>query len=225
MPGQPGGGEETVPGQPGGGEETVPGQPGDGDETVPGQTGDGDEAGGPNGLCRNSGQARQRRADPGRFRAARSVRRGRESVRAGSLRESRTGGPETSATRTAGRTGEAKRAGTYRHKYRDLYKELDDALVHLFIGTELQEHVDYAMPLRAMDSDVLSYLHQKKTVGKNHTNDKDVREDTEDAEDTENAENTGREGGFGQHRKAASYGRGISVRGFPRADRLQQSSP
>ena len=73
--------------------------------------------------------------------------------------------------------GRSEKGRTYRHKYRDLYKELDDALVHLFIGTELQEHVDYAMPLRAMDSDVLSYLHQKKTVGKNHTNDKDDEED------------------------------------------------
>ena len=58
---------------------------------------------------------------------------------------------------------------TYRHKYRDLYKELDNARVHLFIGAELQEHVDYAMPLRIMDSDALSYLHQKKSLSRKQT--------------------------------------------------------
>ena len=119
--------------------------------------------------------------------------------------------------------GRSEKGRTYRHKYRDLYKELDDALVHLFIGTELQEHVDYAMPLRAMDSDVLSYLHQKKTVGKNHTNDKDVREDTEDtedAEDTENAENTdAKEALDSTGRQPLTAGEYLSR--FSKADRLQ----
>lgn len=63
--------------------------------------------------------------------------------------------------------GKSRKGKEYRHRYRDLYKKLDDTLVHLFIGTELQEYVDYAMPLRVMDSDVLSYLHQKKTVSGN----------------------------------------------------------
>ena len=67
--------------------------------------------------------------------------------------------------------GKSEKSRTYRHKYRDLYKELDDALVHLFIGAELQEHVDYAMPLRIMDSDVLSYLHQKKSLSRKQTDD------------------------------------------------------
>ena len=58
----------------------------------------------------------------------------------------------------------------YRHRYRDLYKELRDAQVHLFIGTELQEHVDYVMPLRVMDNDVLSYSRQKDTVSGNYKN-------------------------------------------------------
>ena len=65
--------------------------------------------------------------------------------------------------------GKSRKGRAYRHKYRDLYKELDDALVHLFIGAELQEHVDYAMPLRIMDSDVLSYLHQKKSLSRKQT--------------------------------------------------------
>ena len=69
--------------------------------------------------------------------------------------------------------GKSRKGRAYRHKYRDLYKELDDALVHLFIGTELQEHVDYAMPLRIMDSDVLSYLHQKKSLSKKQTDNAD----------------------------------------------------
>ena len=65
--------------------------------------------------------------------------------------------------------GRSEKGRTYRHKYRDLYKELDDAMVHLFIGAELQEYVDYAMPLRIMDSDVLSYLHQKKSLNRKQT--------------------------------------------------------
>ena len=69
--------------------------------------------------------------------------------------------------------GKSRKGRAYRHKYRDLYKELDDALVHLFIGTELQEHVDYAMPLRIMDSDVLSYLHQKKSLSRKQTDNAD----------------------------------------------------
>ena len=69
--------------------------------------------------------------------------------------------------------GKSRKGRAYRHKYRDLYKELDDAMVHLFIGAELQEHVDYAMPLRIMDSDVLSYLHQKKSLSKKQTDNAD----------------------------------------------------
>ena len=112
--------------------------------------------------------------------------------------------------------GRSEKGRTYRHKYRDLYKELDDALVHLFIGihlfigTELQEHVDYAMPLRAMDSDVLSYLHQKKTVGKNHTNDKDDKEDAENTDAKESPDNAGR-----QSLTAGEY-----LSRFSKADRL-----
>ena len=30
------------------------------------------------------------------------------------------------------------------------------------------EYVDYAMPLRVLDSDTLSYLHQKKAVSRGH---------------------------------------------------------
>ncbi len=69
--------------------------------------------------------------------------------------------------------GKSRKGRAYRHKYRDLYKELDDARVHLFIGAELQEHVDYAMPLRIMDSDVLSYLHQKKSLSRKQTDNAD----------------------------------------------------
>ena len=107
--------------------------------------------------------------------------------------------------------GKSEKSRTYRHKYRDLYKELDDALVHLFIGAELQEHVDYAMPLRIMDSDALSYLHQKKAVGKNHTNDKDVKEDAENTDAKEASDSTGR-----QPLTAGEY-----LLRFSKADRLQ----
>ena len=107
--------------------------------------------------------------------------------------------------------GKSRKGRAYRHKYRDLYKELDDALVHLFIGAELQEHVDYAMPLRIMDSDVLSYLHQKKTVGKNHTNDKDDKEDAANTNAKETSDSAGR-----QSLTADEY-----LSRFSKADRLQ----
>ena len=64
--------------------------------------------------------------------------------------------------------GKGGKGREYRHRYRDLYKKLDNAIVRLYVGTEPMEYVDYAMPLRVMDSDTLSYLHQKKAISKEH---------------------------------------------------------
>ena len=70
--------------------------------------------------------------------------------------------------------GRSREYREYRHRYRDLYKRLDHTLVHLFVGAELMEYVDYAMPLRVMDSDTLSYLHQKKAASRRHAEHKDL---------------------------------------------------
>lgn len=51
-----------------------------------------------------------------------------------------------------------------RHRYRDISKEAKGLKIHLIIGAELQEHVDYVMPLRVMDMDVLGYLRQRKLI-------------------------------------------------------------
>ena len=39
------------------------------------------------------------------------------------------------------------------------------------------EYVDYAMPLRVMDSDMLSYVHQKKAISKEHMKRRDLKQD------------------------------------------------
>lgn len=69
------------------------------------------------------------------------------------------------------------RGREYRHRYRDLFKRLDNAVIRLYVGAEPMEYVDYAMPLRIMDSDVLSYLHQKEAIGKKHIEQKDLEQD------------------------------------------------
>lgn len=79
--------------------------------------------------------------------------------------------------RLEGRSGKHRKSREYRHRYRDLFKKLDNMMIRLYIGTELMEHVDYAMPLRVMDSDVLSYLHQKKAVSKRHLEEKELEQD------------------------------------------------
>lgn len=68
--------------------------------------------------------------------------------------------------------GKSTKGRVYRHKYRDLYKRLDNTAVRLFVGTEMQEYVDYTMPLRVMDSDVLSYLQQKKMISSRYKEEK-----------------------------------------------------
>ena len=70
--------------------------------------------------------------------------------------------------------GRSRKGREYRNRYRDLFKKLDNTLVRLFIGAELMEYVDYAMPLRVLDSDTLSYLHQKKAVSRKHMERKDL---------------------------------------------------
>lgn len=51
-----------------------------------------------------------------------------------------------------------------RHRYRDIWKQAKGMRLHVIIGAEIQEHVDYAMPLRVADMDILGYLRQKKLL-------------------------------------------------------------
>ena len=46
----------------------------------------------------------------------------------------------------------------YRERYRDLYKKVEGVALHLLIGVEHQQHVHYAMPVRMMDYDSISYM-------------------------------------------------------------------
>ena len=73
--------------------------------------------------------------------------------------------------RLEGRSGKSRE---YRHRERDVFKKADNALIRLYIGAELMEYVDYAMPLRVLDCDVLSYLRQEKAVAKRHIEQKDL---------------------------------------------------
>ena len=49
--------------------------------------------------------------------------------------------------------------------------------VRLYVGAEPMEYVDYAMPLRVMDSDTLSYLHQKKEISRKYAEHKGLEGD------------------------------------------------
>lgn len=56
----------------------------------------------------------------------------------------------------------------YRERYRDLCKRAKGASFHLLIGVEHQEHVHYAMPVRMMDYDSLSYITQLAEAADRH---------------------------------------------------------
>ena len=73
--------------------------------------------------------------------------------------------------RLEGRSGKSRE---YRYRERDVFKKADNALIRLYIGAELMEYVDYAMPLRVLDCDVLSYLRQEKAIAKRHMEQKDL---------------------------------------------------
>ena len=77
--------------------------------------------------------------------------------------------------RTSQKSGRGAGKKEYRQRYRDIFKQAGEWNVRLFIGTELQEEVDYTMPLRVMDMDVLSYLHQKKRVAAVHRENRDLK--------------------------------------------------
>lgn len=64
--------------------------------------------------------------------------------------------------------GNGRTRKVLRCRFRDIAKEVKGFSIHLLIGTELQEYVDYAMPLRVMDMDALSYLRQKKLITAKH---------------------------------------------------------
>lgn len=67
------------------------------------------------------------------------------------------------------RSKSGRKGGRLRHRYRDIYKCTKEIGTRLLIGTELQEKVDYSMPLRVMDMDTLTYLRQKKKISDAHT--------------------------------------------------------
>ena len=53
-------------------------------------------------------------------------------------------------------------------RYRDIAKEIKGVAIHLIVGDELQEHVDYTMPLRVMDMDLMGYLKQKNDISETY---------------------------------------------------------
>lgn len=65
-------------------------------------------------------------------------------------------------------SGDVRKGIQLRHRFRDLYKCTKELGTRLLIGTELQEKVDYSMPLRVIDMDVLAYLRQKKKISGSH---------------------------------------------------------
>ena len=67
------------------------------------------------------------------------------------------------------------RKNRMRHRYRDIYKEVRNLTIHLILGTEFQERVDYAMPLRVMDMELLGYLKQKKDISAEHFRNKEEK--------------------------------------------------
>ena len=95
--------------------------------------------------------------------------RGRPRLEAGDIKEA--------DRRAEGKSGKSGKRREYRSRYRDLYKRLDSAAVRLYVGAEPMEYVDYAMPLRVMDSDTLSYLHQKKEISRKYAEHKGLEGD------------------------------------------------
>ena len=65
--------------------------------------------------------------------------------------------------RLTGKTGSGRTA-RMRSRYRDVFKEIGKVKVVLMIGTELQSFVDYSMPVRVMDYDVLEYKDQIQKI-------------------------------------------------------------
>lgn len=67
----------------------------------------------------------------------------------------------------------------YRERYRDILKHVDGLGIRLIVGIEEQEHVHYAMPLRVMDYETMSYLKQKSDISDRHKEVGDL-EDTDE---------------------------------------------
>ena len=65
----------------------------------------------------------------------------------------------------------------YRDRYRDIFKSADGMGLRLFIGAEHQAHVHYAMPVRIMDYDSVSYSLQKDLIRRQHEEAQDLAED------------------------------------------------
>lgn len=71
-----------------------------------------------------------------------------------------------------------KRSGRkkYRERYRDICKRVCGVKVRLLIGVEIQEYVQYAMPLRVMDYDTLTYSAQKSRISARHKEKNDLKD-------------------------------------------------
>ena len=62
------------------------------------------------------------------------------------------------------RSGKRPEKGSYRQRCRDIFKQAGELNIRLFVGVELQENMDYSMPLRVMDMDMISYTRHVETV-------------------------------------------------------------
>lgn len=72
------------------------------------------------------------------------------------------------------RSGKRPEKGSYRQRCRDIFKQAGELNIRLFVGVELQENMDYSMPLRVMDMDVISYTRQKEFLAAEHRRKKDL---------------------------------------------------
>lgn len=64
----------------------------------------------------------------------------------------------------------------YRSRCRDIVKKVENLHLRLIIGMELQTYVDYAMPVRIMDYDAVSYGRQLEELRADHKAEKDLPE-------------------------------------------------
>lgn len=65
----------------------------------------------------------------------------------------------TANVRYTGRTGKKGRR-LYRTRYRDIVKHVESMKFRVIIGTEIQTYIDYAMPVRVVDYDIMDYREQ-----------------------------------------------------------------
>lgn len=74
----------------------------------------------------------------------------------------------TAVSRYTAKSGKGRRV-RYRTRYRDIVKKVDGFQVRLILGIEIQSYVDYAMPVRIMDYDVVEYGRQVSSIRYEHS--------------------------------------------------------